>query len=96
MTKQEAAWEWFQRMVGTTEDEEVRKDLDAHRGWILTSFEQGHDQGNKTLQYMTDALTAIRARINGEYDNKALVAYGPLTTNTHEDILWIINEACDK
>lgn len=36
------------------------------------------------------ALEAIRARIRGEWDNPALVEFGPLKTNPNADILDII------
>jgi hypothetical protein len=40
------------------------------------------------------ALTAIKARIGGEFDNPALVAYGPLL-NTTADVLHIIEKSLD-
>lgn len=42
------------------------------------------------------ALCAIRARIQGEWDNPALMSFGPLSANAEEDILLIIEEATDS
>jgi hypothetical protein len=39
------------------------------------------------------ALEAIKARIDGEYDHPALVAFGALRVNTEEDILEIATQA---
>lgn len=36
-------------------------------------------------------LDAIRARINGEWDNEWLIAYGDMTTNTMQDIQMILH-----
>ena len=38
---------------------------------------------------MWDALTAIVARINGEFDNPALLKYGPLETERTGDVMKI-------
>ena len=38
------------------------------------------------------ALEAIRARIAGEWDNPALVAFGPLSTDTLADVDAIAKE----
>ncbi len=38
------------------------------------------------------ALEAIKARINGEWDNKVLMTFGPLFINTLDDILMIIEQ----
>ena len=39
---------------------------------------------------LVEALEAIKARINGEWDNPALVKHGPLHASTTVDILGII------
>lgn len=44
---------------------------------------------------LSGALSAIRARIQGEWDNPALLEYGPLssrTVNLDRDILYIIEQ----
>lgn len=38
------------------------------------------------------ALQAVLARINGEWDHPALVAFGPLRTDPMEDIRYIVEE----
>ena len=43
-----------------------------------------------------EALQAIRARINGEFDHLALVKFGPLTSDTTEDIRHIIEETARR
>lgn len=40
----------------------------------------------------SEALVAIQARINGEYDNPLLQKLGPLMIDTFDDILRIINQ----
>jgi hypothetical protein len=45
---------------------------------------------------LVTALTAIVARINGEWDNPALVGFGPLDVNSDNDILAIANAALAK
>lgn len=42
---------------------------------------------------MRDALLAIRARIEGEFDNPALVAHGPLLVDSSKDCLAIAQHA---
>lgn len=42
---------------------------------------------------LQQALQAIRARINGEFDHPALVAIGPLHPSTNTDVLRIIDQA---
>ena len=42
------------------------------------------------------ALQAIQARIKGEWDNPALVAFGELSTYTDHDVLRIAGEALAK
>ena len=45
---------------------------------------------------MLAALEAIEARISGIWDNPALVAFGPLSTNTDADCLAIARAAIAK
>ncbi len=40
----------------------------------------------------SEALEAIQARINGEYDNPLLQKLGPLMVHTNDDILRIIEQ----
>lgn len=47
----------------------------------------------ETHQLLVDALEAIRARIEGEWDNPALMAFGPLLPNPEEDVLRIVDSA---
>jgi hypothetical protein len=42
---------------------------------------------------MHEALTAIVARLKGEYDNPAIEAFGPLSESTRDDILRLAQEA---
>lgn len=42
---------------------------------------------------LLSALEAIAARIVGDWDNPALVAFGPLTSNTSDDTLTIARAA---
>ena len=42
------------------------------------------------------ALEATQARINGEWDSPALVAYGPLGSDAERDILCMIGPAIAK
>lgn len=42
---------------------------------------------------LLEALTAIKARIQGEYDNPALLAYGALTCDSADDVLTIADTA---
>ena len=44
---------------------------------------------------MLEALTAAKARINGEWDNPSLVKFGPLGTET-DDVLTILSTAIVK
>ncbi len=46
---------------------------------------------NKQYNKMEKALIAIRARINGEFDNKELKKYGPLSSS-NEDVLRLIDK----
>ena len=39
------------------------------------------------------ALRAVQARIDGEWDHPALVALGPLSTDTDLDVRYIIQSA---
>lgn len=55
----------------------------------FTVYEDGITSDD--LQRLEDALRAIRARINGDYDLPALVEAGPLG-NKDTDILRIIKE----
>ena len=45
---------------------------------------------------LLEALNAIFARINGEWDNPALVSFGELSINSDFDILRIANHAIRK
>jgi hypothetical protein len=47
----------------------------------------------KMVQHLATALVAITARIEGEFDNPALVAFGPLMPNTDADVLRIAGAA---
>jgi len=47
-------------------------------------------------QELTDALEAIRARIDGEWDNPALKKYGPMRASGYEDVRYIANAALRK
>lgn len=46
--------------------------------------------GRESLSRKVPALTAIKARIDGDWDNPDLLHYGPLTTDTNADIKRII------
>ena len=52
-------------------------------------------QGNSHAD-LVQALTAIKARIDGEWDNPALMAIGPLDTNIDNDVLRIAEAALSK
>lgn len=43
-----------------------------------------------------EALRAIRARIDGEYDNPFLVAVGTLSVSTAEDVMYIATRALNR
>ena len=43
-----------------------------------------------------EALQAIVARINGDFDHLALLKYGPLSPNTESDCLFIAQAAIAK
>ena len=45
---------------------------------------------------LLDALQAIAARINGVWDDPALMAFGPLSLDSDEDILKLANTAIAK
>lgn len=45
---------------------------------------------------LVNALRAIEARINGEWDNPHLIAAGSLHPNPEVDILRIAEDAIDK
>lgn len=45
---------------------------------------------------LSDALLAIEARIQGVYDNPALKKFGPLLSDSREDILRIVRMAFEK
>jgi hypothetical protein len=45
---------------------------------------------------LADALRAIRARINGEWDDPALMKFGPLNTDRISDILTIVADSLAK
>ena len=45
---------------------------------------------------LLEALEAINARINGDFDNPALIKFGTLSTNTNQDIYLITNNAIKK
>lgn len=44
----------------------------------------------ETTLTVSEALSAIKARIDGEWDNPALVKFGPLSTSVNDDILSIM------
>jgi hypothetical protein len=46
---------------------------------------------SKREQELYNALIAIRARINGEFDNPELNKFGALSTDKIEDILLIVD-----
>lgn len=68
--------------------------------WIakeeLTVFGRVSDDVSRRLieewESATSAIEAIKARIQGEWDNPALMAYGPLSTSTEEDLLHILEQ----
>lgn len=45
---------------------------------------------------LLETLKAIKARIDGEWDNPALMRFGPLNTNSDTDILAMVEEAIAK
>jgi hypothetical protein len=45
---------------------------------------------------LLETLRAIAARIDGEWDHPALVAMGPLNTNTISDVALFAETAIDK
>jgi len=71
-----------------TDQRAVERNLTAERA-ILEDAAHTTDTESKRL----NALRAIVARINGEWDQKDLVAFGPLATSTIEDVLAIANAA---
>ena len=69
-----------------------------HEGYIEPSTiadeiaQRIQEVGYKLNAPRKKALRAIQARIQGEWDNPALMEFGPLGTNVIEDILAIISE----
>lgn len=49
-----------------------------------------------TITDLLEALGAIAARINGEWDDPALVAFGPLSIDAQSDCLRIARAAIDR
>ncbi len=45
---------------------------------------------------LIEALFAVGARINGDFDHPALVAYGPLLPDTETDCLAIVVKSLEK
>lgn len=45
---------------------------------------------------MFESLIAIWARLTGEFDNPALVAYGPLSSDSKDDVIDIARKAIAK
>ena len=43
-----------------------------------------------------EALEAIVARYNGEWDNPSLMLFGPLSINTEEDMYYIAKYALNE
>jgi hypothetical protein len=66
--------------------EECRKP--DHRGWCENC--DAWTPPEPTLFRGTEALEAIRARLNGEYDHPALMKLGPLSTSILEDCYRIL------
>lgn len=48
------------------------------------------------LEIAVQALNAIRARINGEWDNPDLLLVGPMTTDYKDDIIHIVEQAIEN
>lgn len=55
-----------------------------------------NNEMQETIVDLLEALEAIEARISGTWDNPALVAFGPLSTNTDADCLSIARAAIAK
>lgn len=54
--------------------------------------------GNETdyrVEVMYTTLVAIKARINGEWDCEELMQFGPMSSDTEEDILWMVSNVLD-
>lgn len=78
-------------MRGVTKEE--LKSLDGQTFKAVMAFQGGllEMQQGITADF-ENALVAIRARINGEFDNPALVTFGPLHADRLADVLRIADE----
>jgi hypothetical protein len=63
-------------------------EMNANAQLIITAVNSYDD--------MLEALKAIKARLNGEFDHPSLVAYGPLSDSETDDILGYAEEAIQK
>ena len=57
----------------------------------ITYTELGEDGETVTLSIAQHKLAAIRAHLNGVWDHPALTYYGPMTVNTHADLMAVLN-----
>lgn len=66
----------------------------------VTVENERQDEANAKLiaaaPKMLEALQAIAARINGEFDNPVLLKYGLLSTDPEEDVIRIAREAIEE
>lgn len=60
----------------------------ANAAFIVTACNAHED--------LIEALTAIKARINGEWDNPALEKQGPQSQSLEVSIQWIVEKALTK
>lgn len=83
--------------AGTTDDRHANaaRALCEKMGWSGALVSGGLAHGGQVFVFLPEnypqKLEAARARIIGEFDNAALVAFGPLGTNTLDDVLSIID-----
>jgi hypothetical protein len=87
-------------IVVPTPPEYNSKGHDAFQPWELRIIDLQNEArrllNTEASALTVDALMAIRARVNGEWDNGSLKAVGPMTGDTAVDVLHIISEVMDR
>lgn len=63
---------------------------------VLRTYSTKRAKMAQAAPELLEALEAIRARINGEYDNPSLVSIGSLRYNTDDDVLRIATQAISR
>jgi len=77
-------------LIGRIITKDVGEDQAKANAARIVECWNSHDQLQKHNTLLREALEAIVARINGEWDNKALLTFSDLSISKHDDIERIV------